>query len=180
MFPKVPNLENQCMEMIADNEATWHSVIRLSILVRNADQQPEASRVFVSDATQAFRTWLFAIFTLARIFGDEPLPPPSLLPATTHPPFRFRQRMIVDAVAEMAVCPPIDGLFGDKAAVAESINRTLTAAEDAIGVLTGEPESHLGLLEREPVHRFKAELIALWESKVKKSVTSLGYVWVDV
>src|SRR5262249_48965290 len=123
--PWMSNLARQSFEVHADNEAVWHSLCYLKSIIENAERQPPPFNQFCKDPEQAFRAWLFAFFCFGGLFGDQTVRVAKIA-NDDSPPFRFRQRLIIDVVAGLAQSEPFSGVFGDNGTVAYSINRTLS------------------------------------------------------
>jgi hypothetical protein len=136
----------QSLEMYADHFATWYSLSVLKSQTKNAAIQPEPFSALFRKPSDVLYYWVFSVCVFCRLFGDQTLAG-SDLSLDDHPPWRFRQRMILEVVGAACRIPAHAGVFGTETEVLATIRRGLDDAEAAMTLVTGEARETKGLSE---------------------------------
>jgi|SRR5262245_4520372 len=161
------SLVSHSLEMFADHFATYYCLKILKSQVENAPRQPPPFHTHLSNANEVLYYWLFSVCVFCRLFGDQTLGD-SNFSADDHPPWRFRQRMILEAVNAACRLPGFVGVFGTESDVLSVIGRSLTDAEVAMTLVTGEPCEVKGIFEAySTVREYADRLSRVWKEDIR-------------
>jgi hypothetical protein len=135
------NLESQAMEMDADFKAAELVVKGLRRYIYDKSDLPPKMADFYRDPAEAMFHVAAAISIQARLFGDTRLSL-SHLGTLDHPPDRWRQLMVLNAMGNHA-----EQFWGESniAAVMASVSRAIEEVEEAFERITGQSQQVEGL-----------------------------------
>ncbi len=175
-LPKTPggNLELQAMEFDADSTAARNLVNTVKALTLKRGQLPPGVSEFYQDPARALFDVGSALCVTFRLFGDSRMNGVDL-PATSHPPMRWRQmqtlNMIVTCVAQFW-----DSSLTDAAEAAFS--DAIENVEGAFELITGSARQVQGLHDAwgPDGWDYAATVVDRWNSAFRAKVAKYAYI----
>ena len=142
-------MDYQSLEMDADAGAVNHGIEALFGRIKDRDQLPEEQRSAYEDERGILFTWLFAIYSLMRLFDVQKTDLDELA-NYSHPPARIRQAMAFAVVLELLKRDEIQGVkITDnlRKAFADLIPQVIQQVEEAFQKFCGDYTSIYNLID---------------------------------
>lgn len=91
---RMNGLDSQTLEMDADGFAAHHGILHMYQFMQIADRLPREKAAFFSGWENALSNWIFAVYSLFRLFGHKEYDI-HCLEKYSHPPPAIRQRIMM-------------------------------------------------------------------------------------
>lgn len=159
------NLDFQTMEMDADFFAANLMTINIKRIIGERHLLPEPAQFVFRDPPTAMFNLAVAVSMLARLFEDDKISGTDLA-RRTHPPWRWRQMMTLNAIANYAVS------LWDETTVRQieaAFSEAITMVEKAFQTITGTDARITGLHDvwGPPGFSYAKSLMAWWQSSLR-------------
>jgi len=159
------NLDFQTMEMDADFHAAYLLTINMRRIIGERHLLPKPTQFVFRDPPTALFNLAVAVSMLARLFEDEMITGVDLM-TRSHPPWRWRQMMTLNAIANYAsslwdemTVRQIEAAFSD----------AITKVEKAFQTITGTGVQIAGLNDvwGPPGFSYAKSLMAYWQTSLR-------------